>query len=87
MASQASLTVAGKAIGSTGYGLMSILSTTPQNTCSDVMYQTSLTVTTIGFAKPGNPTPYPEAAKVMKAALEQGANFWNGVRKSSFPPY
>lgn len=22
---------------------------------------------------------YPEAAKVMKTALEQGANFWNGV--------
>lgn len=23
---------------------------------------------------------HPAAAKVMKAALEQGANFWNGVR-------
>lgn len=22
---------------------------------------------------------YPEAAKIMKTALEQGANFWNGV--------
>lgn len=25
---------------------------------------------------------YPEAAKVMKTALEQGANFWNGVSVS-----
>lgn len=29
---------------------------------------------------------YEEAAKAMKAALEQGANFWNGVSKSRPSP-
>jgi len=35
-----------------------------------------------GFTKPSAPVDYPIAAKVMKAALEQGANFWNGVSES-----
>jgi pyridoxine 4-dehydrogenase len=31
-----------------------------------------------GFTSRADPTPYDEAVKVMKAALEKGANFWNG---------
>lgn len=85
MAAQATLTVAGKAIGSTGYGLMSINPTTSKNTLLDMIYEKNLTDTTIGLtANPSNPITYPEAAKVMKAALEQGANFWNGVRNTLF---
>ncbi|EED22571.1 aldo/keto reductase, putative [Talaromyces stipitatus ATCC 10500] len=39
----------------------------------------------IGFGLMGltwrpNPAPYEEAAKVMKHALEKGANFWNGAQ-------
>ncbi|KAJ0114922.1 hypothetical protein J7T55_004664 [Diaporthe amygdali] len=32
----------------------------------------------LGFTKPWDMTEYEDAIKVMKAALEQGANFWNG---------
>ncbi|KAL3478137.1 NADP-dependent oxidoreductase domain-containing protein [Aspergillus californicus] len=32
----------------------------------------------MGFNRPWAPVEYPVAAKVMKTALEQGANFWNG---------
>lgn len=28
---------------------------------------------------------YENAARTMKAALEQGANFWNGVSKEEIP--
>lgn len=28
---------------------------------------------------------YENAAKTMKAALEQGANFWNGVSREEIP--
>ncbi|KAI1396218.1 aldo/keto reductase [Hypoxylon fuscum] len=49
----ASRTIAGKAVGPVGFGLM-------------------------GLTRPWAPTEYPAAAKVMKAALDQGANFWNG---------
>lgn len=31
-----------------------------------------------GFTMRANPTPYDEAAKVMKAALKNGSNLWNG---------
>ncbi|XXG99355.1 hypothetical protein Hte_005692 [Hypoxylon texense] len=32
----------------------------------------------MGLTRPWAPTEYPEAMKVMKTALDQGANFWNG---------
>ena len=32
-----------------------------------------------GLTKPWAPVDYPIAVKVMKTALEQGANLWNGV--------
>lgn len=32
----------------------------------------------LGFTKPWAPVDYPIAVKVMRTALEQGANFWNG---------
>ncbi|KAK3370064.1 NADP-dependent oxidoreductase domain-containing protein [Podospora didyma] len=32
----------------------------------------------LGLTKPWAPVDYPVAIKVMKTALEQGANFWNG---------
>ena len=31
---------------------------------------------------PWAPIDYPVAVELMKAALDQGANFWNGVRES-----
>ncbi len=37
-----------------------------------------LTPVTTGFGMPWNSQSHEEAAKIMKAALEQGANFWNG---------
>ncbi|KAH8658216.1 aldo/keto reductase [Xylariales sp. PMI_506] len=46
-------TVAGKPVGSVGYGML-------------------------GLTKPWDPVEYPVAAKLMKTALEQGANLWNG---------
>ncbi|RYP26564.1 hypothetical protein DL768_011704 [Monosporascus sp. mg162] len=46
-------TVAGKAVGPVGFGML-------------------------GLTKPWAPVEYPIAAKVMKTALEQGANLWNG---------
>ncbi|KAI2623050.1 aldo/keto reductase [Hypomontagnella submonticulosa] len=46
-------TIAGKAVGPVGFGLMSL-------------------------TRPWDPTEYSVAAKVMKTALDQGANFWNG---------
>ncbi|KFA71126.1 hypothetical protein S40288_04516 [Stachybotrys chartarum IBT 40288] len=47
--------VAGKAVGPVGFGLL-------------------------GFTKPWAPVEYPVATKVLKTALEYGANFWNGVK-------
>jgi pyridoxine 4-dehydrogenase len=38
-----------------------------------------LTLSAPGLTKPWAPVDYPIAAKVMKTALEQGANLWNGV--------
>ncbi|RYP67732.1 hypothetical protein DL771_007065 [Monosporascus sp. 5C6A] len=46
-------TVAGKAVGAVGFGML-------------------------GLTKPWAPVDYPIAAKVMKTALDQGANLWNG---------
>ena len=33
----------------------------------------------LGLTVPWAPVEYPVAVKVLKTALEQGANFWNGV--------
>ncbi|TDZ35865.1 Pyridoxal reductase [Colletotrichum trifolii] len=49
----AAKTIAGKAIGPVGYGMM-------------------------GLTRPWEPTDYSTATNVMKTALQQGANFWNG---------
>ncbi|RYO97386.1 hypothetical protein DL765_011230 [Monosporascus sp. GIB2] len=46
-------TVAGKAVGPVGFGML-------------------------GLTKPWAPVEYPIAAKLMKTALEHGANLWNG---------
>lgn len=37
-----------------------------------------LNLITSGFTTRATPTPYDEAIKVMKAALDSGANLWNG---------
>ena len=34
---------------------------------------------TTGMTMPWAPVDYPVAAKIMEAALDQGANLWNGV--------
>lgn len=49
----ASTSIAGKAVGPVGYGLL-------------------------GLTIPWKPVEYSAAVKLMKTALEQGANFWNG---------
>ena len=41
-----------------------------------------LTLFVPGMTKPWAPVDYPVAVKVMKTALEQGANLWNGVSYS-----
>lgn len=38
-----------------------------------------LTLCAPGLTMPWAPVDYPIAAKVMKTALDQGANLWNGV--------
>jgi pyridoxine 4-dehydrogenase len=39
-----------------------------------------LTLRASGLTIPWALVEYPVAVKAMKTALEQGANFWNGVR-------
>ena len=41
-----------------------------------------LTLRASGLTKPWAPIDYPIAVEVMRTALEQGANFWNGVSKA-----
>lgn len=38
-----------------------------------------LTLCSLGLSIPWAVVEYPAAVKAMKTALEQGANFWNGV--------
>jgi len=63
-----SLKIGSKNVGPVSFGLM--------GTYLDSHCYPSLTAT--GFTSRPNPTPYDEAATVLKAALEKGANFWNG---------
>lgn len=65
-----SLTVAGKQAGPIGFGLLG----------KDLIQgvATKKVIILLGLTKPP-PLPYDEATKVMKAALERGANLWNGA--------
>lgn len=68
-------TVAGKPIGSIGFGLMGKFPTYLVGKYGI----SNITKPHAGLTMPWKQISYPEAVKVMKAALEQGANFWNGV--------
>ena len=66
--------IGGKTVGSVGYGLMSEF--------VNVLELRADYVDTIlpGLSMPWNPIEPSMAVKLMKAALDQGANLWNGVR-------
>lgn len=66
-------TIAGKPVGPIGFGLMSKLPN--KQRCPTTITDTACTALTL-FGD----IPYDEAIKPMKAALENGANFWNAVR-------
>lgn len=40
----------------------------------------------LGLTIPWVPVEYSTAVKLLKTALEQGANLWNGVSFVGFPP-
>lgn len=61
-----SVAIVNKKVGSIGFLSLSL-----------VITAVSLTSIKTGLPWRANPTPYDEAIKVMKRALELGANFWN----------
>jgi pyridoxine 4-dehydrogenase len=66
-------TIAGKPVGPIGYGMMSELPCKKRQ-CAVMWLNSTCTALTLF----GNITP-DEAIKPMKAALDNGANFWNAV--------
>ena len=68
---KAARTVGGKAIGPVGYGLMSTIA------LGLILYGVNLQYP--GLSMPWAPIAFPAATKILKAALDNGANFWNGV--------
>jgi pyridoxine 4-dehydrogenase len=69
-----SVSVAGKQAGPIGFGLMGTRSTPSPQTVA-----TTKLIFSAGLTRPP-PLPYNEASKVMKEALDRGANFWNGAQ-------
>lgn len=65
-------TICGKRIGPTGYGMMG-----KQETFLALFYK-SLTIGYEGLTS-RHEIPFEDATQTLKAALENGANFWNGV--------
>jgi len=73
-----SITIAGKKVGAIGFGLMGKYSD-----ADDFRLVTriiSMTLHFTGLTWRATPTPYDDAVKVMKAALDRGANFWNAAQ-------
>jgi pyridoxine 4-dehydrogenase len=69
-----SLSIAGKQVGPIGFGLLGIHLIPRSHTAA----ATKLILST-GLCRPP-PLEYNEATKVMKAALDRGANFWDGAQ-------
>ena len=67
-----SLSIAGRQAGSIGFGLLGTRSTGSQNALIRKLTFSA------GLNRPPQ-LPYNEASKVMKAALDRGASFWNGA--------
>jgi pyridoxine 4-dehydrogenase len=67
-------TIAGKPVGPIGYGLMCKL--TIEQRCTKVGFNKFFTLALTLFGG----IPYDEAIQPMKAALNNGATFWNAVR-------
>ena len=65
--------IVGKIVGPVGFGLMG-------TSFYPSVYDPTTDVVITGFTRPWAPIEYSVAIKVMKIALEQGANYWNGVR-------
>ena len=92
MGKPAPTTLAGKPIGPVGYGMMGkpriLCSLGFLSHCHHHSVKESFGLFTDlqseGLTIPWAPVDYPVAAKLMKTALEQGANMWNGV--SEAPP-
>ena len=72
--SSAPKTIAGKPVGPIGYGLMSELPFKRQQCAVTVANIICTALTLFGGIT------HDEAIKPMKAALENGATFWNAVR-------
>ena len=51
--------------------------------CQRAIEDIKLMCRALGLTFPWAPVDYPIAVKLMKTALEQGANLWNGVRLTS----
>ena len=64
-------TINGKQVGGTGYGMMSMLSDSTAIPRGSTEYSSDLTWR-------DTPVPDEQAFAAMKAALDSGANFWNG---------
>ena len=69
-----SISIAGKQAGPIGFGLMGTHSTPSSRTAA-----TKKLISSAGLCRPP-PLPYDEASKVMKAAFDRGATFWNGAQ-------
>ena len=81
--------IGGKAVGPVGFGMMGkqpmsmdlLLSFHPVEVLDEhsrIQGDVDIAVN-LGLTIPWAPVEYPVAVKVLKTALEQGANFWNGV--------
>jgi pyridoxine 4-dehydrogenase len=66
--------IAGKEVGPIGFGLASIA----QNNALPPRSRLETDIVDKGLTAKSPPTPYDEACKVLKIALEKGANLWNG---------
>jgi pyridoxine 4-dehydrogenase len=68
--------IAGKEVGPIGFGLASIAQNKyPPNPPGSRL---EADIVDKGLTAKSPPTPYDEACKILKIALEKGANLWNG---------
>lgn len=68
--------IAGKPVGPIGYGLMGECINECERGYGNVNDR-------VGLTTQGDKITYDAAVKAMKAALDSGANFWNGVDRRS----